>query len=124
MSRRSSDWNELLREQLEDREFAIAFIQELMEEDGLTIKEAMAQIIRSYGVKEYAELTGLQSASISRALNSEKDFSNNMLKKLLFPLGLEPKISVGLRNERIRPGASRFKPRAGSHGGAHTGTSA
>ena len=109
MSRRSKDWDEYFRKEFKNKEFAQAFIEELMESEDLSIKEAMTRVVYTYGLQEYAELTGVSEASISRALNRGGDLSLDMLRKLLAPVGLKPKISVQMVAGKTRPEKSRPK---------------
>lgn len=87
MSRRSREWNEGLAHDLRHPEFARGFIAALIEE-GMTLHEALGMTIRAYGIKEFAEVTGLPSSNVSRAINPNYNPSQKVLQKLLRPFQL------------------------------------
>ena len=84
---RSRDWNEGLSERLKDLNYASDFLLVLMR-DGSSLQEALARIIRGYGVREFANLVGLNEAAIQRSINPNYNPTKNTLEKLLTPFGL------------------------------------
>ena len=87
MARRSKGWNEGLAKDLKNREFAKEFILASIEE-GLSIQHVLGKIIRMYGIKEFAELTGIPSPNILRAINPKHNPTQSTLNRLLKPFKL------------------------------------
>lgn len=88
MPKRSRDWNETLSAELRDLDFARIFFMELLDE-GDDLQTALARLIRLYGVKEYSELVGMDSAAIQRAIDPGHNPTKQTLEKLLEPMSLE-----------------------------------
>ena len=87
MSMRSRDWSEGLSERLKDLNYAGDLLLVLIEE-GNSLQEALARIIRGYGVREFSNLVDLDEAMIQRSINSDYNPTKNTLEKLLAPFGL------------------------------------
>jgi DNA-binding phage protein len=87
MARRSKDWNEGLAKDLKNREFAKEFILASIDE-GFSIQHALGKVIRSYGIKEFSELTGIPSPNILRAINPKHNPTQSTLNRLLKPFKL------------------------------------
>jgi DNA-binding phage protein len=97
MTRRSAHWNEGLARDLRDKHFASEFIQGCLEE-GLSLQEALAKVIRAYGMKEFAAKAKLPSSNILRAINVKHNPKVETLNALLKPFALC--ISVAPRRAR------------------------
>jgi DNA-binding phage protein len=87
MSRRTRDWDEGLAEDLKDPTFAKEFLLAAVEEE-ISLQEALAKVIRCYGIKEFAEMIGIPSSNLSRALDQRHNPTQETLNKLLQPFGL------------------------------------
>ena len=87
MSRRGADWNEGLAHDLRDKEFAQEFIQGCLEE-GLSLQEALAKVVRAYGVKEFSEKAKLPSSNVLRAISPGHNPTSQTLNALLKPFNL------------------------------------
>ena len=87
MARRSSDWNEGLAQDLRDPEFAREFVAAALEE-GVSLQVVLGKVVRSFGVKEYAEKTGMAGPNVLRAVNPNYNPTQQTLNRLLKPLGL------------------------------------
>lgn len=87
MTRRSRDWDEGLAEDLRDPHFAREFLLAAVEED-ISLQEALAKVIRCYGVNEFAQRIGLPSSNLSRALDLRHNPTQETINKLLKPFGL------------------------------------
>ncbi len=96
MTRRSNDWNEGLAQDLRDPDFAREFIMASLDE-GVSLQVALGKVVRAYGVKEYAERTGMASPNLLRAINPKYNPTQQMLNRLLEPLGLQ--LTVGPLNK-------------------------
>jgi DNA-binding phage protein len=89
MDRRSEDWNKGLADDLQDREFAKAFLLAALEE-GIPIRIALAKVIRSCGVEEFAAEIGLPRSLVNGIINHDGDLSEQVLDCLLKPFDLQP----------------------------------
>jgi DNA-binding phage protein len=87
MARRSKDWNDGLAKDLRDHEFARGFLLAAIEE-GMTVQQALAKVIRLMGVKEFAKRAGLASSNVLRAINPRHNPTLSTLNRLLSPFGL------------------------------------
>jgi len=87
MTRRSADWNKGLAKDLRNKRFAAEFITGCLDE-GLSLQEALAKVIRAYGVKEFAAKTKLPSSNILRAINVNHNPTVETLNTLLKPFAL------------------------------------
>lgn len=91
MAKRSADWNAGLAEDLRNPEFAREFLLAAVEE-GVSVQRALGKVIRAMGVKEYAELTGMASSNVLRAIRARHNPTQVTLNRMLRPFGL--KLSV------------------------------
>ncbi len=91
MAKRSADWNEGLAEDLRDPAFAKEFLLAAVAE-GVPVQRALGKVIRAMGVKEYAELTGIASSNVQRAIRLRHNPTQTTLNRMLRPFGL--KLSV------------------------------
>lgn len=87
MTRRTRDWDEGLAEDLTDPRFAREFLLAAVEED-ISLQEALAKVIKCYGIKEFAQKIGIPSSNLSRALDKRHNPTQETLNKLLRPFGL------------------------------------
>ena len=87
MARRSRDWNEGLAQDLRDPEFARDFLLAAMDE-GVPVQTALGKVIRSMGVKEFAEQAQMASPNVLRAIHPRHNPTQATLNRLLKPLRL------------------------------------
>lgn len=87
MTRRTRNWDEGLAEDLKDPLFAREFLLAAVEEE-ISLQEALAKVIRCYGIKEFAKLIGLPSSNLSRAIDQRHNPTQETLNRLLRPFGL------------------------------------
>ena len=100
MTKRSSDWNEGLAEDLRDLDFAREFLTAAVE-DGVPLKVALGKVIRAMGVKEFSQSVGMPSPNVLRAIHPKHNPTQETLERLLRPFGLR----IGLA--QIRPRRKR-----------------
>jgi DNA-binding phage protein len=96
---RSTDWDEGLARDLQDREFAREFLLAAVEED-VSIQAALGKVIRAYGLKEFAAEIDMPSSNLSRALRPSSNVTQQMLNRLLKPFGL--RLSIALTHDSLR----------------------
>lgn len=92
MAKRSADWNEGLAKDLRNPEFAREFLLASVEE-GVAVQRALGKVIRAMGVKEYAELTGMASSNVLRAIRARHNPTQSTLNRMLRPFGLKLSIA-------------------------------
>jgi DNA-binding phage protein len=101
MTRRSANWNEGLARDLRKRDFAQAFIQGCLDE-GLSVQDSLAKVIRAYGIKEFSVKAGLPSSNVLRAIspgyNPTVDTLNTLLKPFALSLSVVPRRKVSSRD--------------------------
>ena len=88
MSKRSKDWNEGLAEDLRSPLVVQEFVQAALDE-GISLQEVLGKIVRSYGVKEYAERAQMASSNLLRAVDPAHNPTQATLNKVLKPIGLK-----------------------------------
>ena len=86
MARRSKDWNEGLAEDLQDPEFARAFLTAAVE-DGVPLKVALGKVIRATGVKEFSKAVGMPSPNVLRAIHPRHNPTQETLERLACSVG-------------------------------------
>ena len=87
MARRSEDWNIDLAKRLHNPKFARAFLLATIDE-GLTIQEALAKVIRAIGVTEFAAQIGMPRPNVQRAIRPQYNPTQGTLNRLLAPFRL------------------------------------
>ncbi len=87
MARRSRNWNEGLATDLQDPDFARAFLLAAIDE-GLPIQQALGKVIRAMGVKEFAARVRMASPNVLRAINPRHNPTHETLNRLLKPFRL------------------------------------
>ena len=88
MARRSKSWDENLSKKLQDPDFAKYFFLSLIEDEELSLKDALRELVQSYGISEYASLCGIAQPNLSRALDPSSNPTLTTIEKILSPLSL------------------------------------
>ena len=104
MARRSKDWNEGLRRDLEDPVFVRGFLMAAVEE-GVVLQQALGKAIRAMGVKEFAAHIGMASPNLLRAIHPRHNPTQETLNRLLAPFGLRLGLTPIARKSRKRRAA-------------------
>ena len=99
MARRSRDWNEGLAEDLRDKAFAREFLTAAVE-DGVSLQQALAKVVRAAGVKEFAARVDMPSSNLLRALHPNHNPTQETLERLLKPFGLRIGLAPIIRRSR------------------------
>lgn len=107
MVRRCHDWDENMLEDLLDPKFSREMMMGAVE-NGVPLREALADIIRGIGVKEFAASIGVSSANVLRALRPTHNPSCGTLDRMLEPFGLRLGLAPRGRVETIRRVRRRF----------------
>ncbi len=87
MTRRTRSWDEGLAEDLKDPDFAREFLLAAVLEE-ISLQEALAKVIKCYGIKEFAKKINMPSSNLSRALDQRHNPTQETINRLLRPFGL------------------------------------
>jgi hypothetical protein len=91
--RRTPTYNEELSRRLKKPRYAREFIAALMEgPEGLTAEDAVRQMIRIMGVKEFSEATGMRASNVVAFVNGRRQPKRETLDLLLKPFKLRTRI--------------------------------
>ncbi len=88
MARRSEDWNVDLAKRLRNRAFARAFLLAAIEEEGLTVQQALAKVVRAIGITEFAAQVHMARPNVQRAIHPRHNPTQETLNRLLAPFRL------------------------------------
>lgn len=92
---RNKSFDELVSKQMRNPEYARGYIYESMHgEEAQSIEEVIFEMIQIIGIKEYAELVGMQASNVTRMLSSGEIPKIETINRLLAPFGLKAKIDV------------------------------
>jgi len=101
MARRSEDWNIDLAKRLGNRAFARAFLLAAIDE-GLTVQQALAKVIRAIGITEFAAQVGMPRPNVQRAIHSRHNPTQKTLNRLLAPFRLQLSLALIAASRRSR----------------------
>jgi DNA-binding phage protein len=93
MAARCAKWSDGLAKQLKDPKFAQLFVQRCLEE-GLSLQSVLSEIVRAYGVKEFAAKVKMPPPNLLRVINPKHNPTLGTINKILHPFGLEVKIGL------------------------------
>ena len=92
---RNKSFNELLSKELKDPEVAKEYLLASIEgEDGLSLTDALFNLILAMGTKEFSELVDMKSQNISRLVTSGAIPKVETYNRMLAPFNLQVKINV------------------------------
>ena len=95
MSNRHKDFDKLLAEKLTNLNFAQAYITNLLEEEKLSLNDALREVIKAMGLQEFADRAGLSIQYVSDFVNGRKNFTTGTTDRYLQKVfKLKVKISV------------------------------
>jgi DNA-binding phage protein len=101
MARRSEDWNIDLATRLRNPKFARAFLLAAIEE-GLTIQQALAKVVRAIGVTEFAAQVQMPRSNVQRAIRPQYNPTQETLNRLLTPFRLRLSLAPLATSRRRR----------------------
>ncbi|OUR98547.1 hypothetical protein A9Q84_03805 [Halobacteriovorax marinus] len=107
MANRHKDFNELIASQFEDLEFSKAYITNLINEEDMSLEEALRETIISMGLQAFADKSDLSIQYVSDFVKKRRKFSTDTVNKYLQrAFQLEIKFSV----ESINPQTNYESP--------------
>ena len=83
MANRHKDFNELVAKEFEDLEFSQAYIANLINNEGLTLEEALRETIKSMGLQAFAEKAEISISYVSDFVNERRKWSTDNLIKYI-----------------------------------------
>ena len=95
MANRHKDFNELVASQFEDTEFAQVYIMNLINNEEISLEDALRETVIAMGLQVFSNKAGLSIQYVSDFVNKRKKFSTESIDKYLQKVfGLRVKISV------------------------------
>jgi hypothetical protein len=83
MANRHKDFNELVAQEFEDLGFAQAYITNLINNEGLSLEEALREAIKSMGLQAFAEKAQISISYVSDFVNKRRKWSTDNLVKYI-----------------------------------------
>ena len=83
MANRHKDFNELLASKFQDFEFSQSYIMNLINNEELSLEEALRETIVSMGLRAFADKAGLSIQYVSDFVNKRRRFSTETIDKYL-----------------------------------------
>ena len=95
MANRHKNFNELVASQFEDAEFAQVYIMNLINNEEISLEDALRETVIAMGLQVFSNKAGLSIQYVSDFVNKRKKFSTKSIDKYLQKVfGLRVKISV------------------------------
>lgn len=91
--RRTSSYNEQLSKRLQNKKYAVGFLESLME-DGLDLEESLKILIQSMGIKEFSNLSGIDPSNIVEFIKGKRNLKRSTFNKYLKPFGLKTELTL------------------------------
>lgn len=90
---RKEGFDEMVSRELRtSKKYAQEFFLGLLEEDNLSVQEALQMVIHIVGLKEYSEFSGIETTRISKFLHGTRKPKLETLDRFFAPFGLETKL--------------------------------
>ena len=100
MANRHKDFNELVAQEFEDLGFAQAYITNLINNEGLSLEDALRESIKSMGLQAFAEEAGISIYYVSDFVNNSHKWStDNLVKYIEQVFALKVKMSIESSDE-------------------------
>ena len=94
MANRSREWSEDISKKLKKKSYRREFFIALVEEEGLSVREAIQVLAKTMGHQEFSELVGIVPSNASRIINPENDIRAKTLESLLKGIGCTLSVKV------------------------------
>ena len=102
MANRHKDFNELVAQEFEDIGFSQAYITNLINNEGLSLEEALRESIKSMGLQAFADKAEISISYVSDFVNKRRNWStDNLVKYIGQVFGLKIKMSVELSKGEV-----------------------
>lgn len=94
MANRSREYSVDLAKKLKKKSYRQEFFIALIEEEGLSVREAIYVIAKTMGNQEFSHLIGMEPSNTTRVVNPNHDIRSTTLEHILTALGLELSVKV------------------------------
>jgi DNA-binding Xre family transcriptional regulator len=94
MANRSREYSIDLAKKLKKKSYRQEFFLALIEEEGLSVREAIYVIAKTMGNQEFSHLIGMEPSNTTRIVNPVNDIRSTTLEHILTALGLELSVKV------------------------------
>jgi DNA-binding phage protein len=94
MYRKGSFDEMLAKDLLKSKEARKSFLLADVEEEDFNAVESLKTAINSMGIKDFANLAELPTASVSRFINGDEIPKFSTLEKFFAPFGVKPKLEI------------------------------
>lgn len=95
MANRHKDFNELVAQEFEDLGFAQAYITNLINNERLSLEEALRESIKSMGLQAFAEKAKISISYVSDFVNERRKWStDNLIKYIKQVFKLKIKMTI------------------------------
>ena len=89
MANRSKEWSEDIAKKLKKKSYRQEFFLSLIDDDEVSIREAIAIIAKTMGNQEFAKLIEMAPSNTSRVVNLNNDVKATTLEHILKKIGCE-----------------------------------
>ena len=89
MARRSKKWDIDISKKLKKKSYRQEFFMNLIEEEGLSLREAIYVLAQTMGNKEFASLVDMPPSNASRSANPKNDVKWSTIEYILQKIGCE-----------------------------------
>lgn len=100
MANRHKDFNELVAKEFENLGFAQAYITNLINNEHLSLEDALRESIKSMGLQTFAEKAGISISYVSDFVNKRRKWStDNLIKYISQVFQLKVKLKIDTAND-------------------------
>jgi hypothetical protein len=89
MANRSKEWSEDIAKKLKKKSYRQQFFLSLIQDEALSLREAIQIVAKSMGNIEFAKLIDMAPSNSSRVVNPSNDIKATTLEHILKKLGCE-----------------------------------
>ena len=100
MANRHKDFNELVAKEFKDLGFAQAYITNLINNEDLSLEDALRESIKSMGLQSFADKAGVSISYVSDFVNKRQKWStDNLMKYIEQVFRLKVKLKIATNND-------------------------
>lgn len=102
MANRHKDFNKLVAQEFEDLGFAQSYITNLINNEGLSLEDALRESIKSMGLQAFSEKAEISISYVSDFVNKRRKWStDNLIKYIEQTFDLKIKIRVEIDKSEV-----------------------
>jgi DNA-binding Xre family transcriptional regulator len=94
MANRSVEWTEDIAKKLKKKSYRQQFFLSLIEDESLSLRDAIQIVAKSMGNKEFSSLIDMAPSNTSRIVNPVNDIKATTLEHVLEKLGCQLSVKV------------------------------